>query len=74
MVGTSIACHALHQICHRPVPDTRRQGGLERHGLNVSRLIPVSVVRLALTRRTETPGEPVYDEAWFCQPHSMVHG
>ena len=36
------------------------KAGLERHGLNVSRLISVNVVWLALTRKTEMLREPVF--------------
>ena len=33
----------------------------------------VSVACLALTLKTETHGEPIFNVAWCCQPHQMGH-
>ena len=41
---------------------------LERHGLNVSRLISVNKAWTALTCKTETLGQPVFRIACRCQP------
>ena len=59
---------------HTTTPHTHppeRKEGLERHGLNVSRLIALNVAWLALTRKTETLGEPVFRRAAFI---SMDYG
>ena len=54
MVRTCTSCHNLYQICHRSSasrPQSRGKKGLERNGLNVSRLISVSVAWLGLTHK-----------------------
>ena len=48
-----------------------RRKAVGRHGPNEQRLMSVIVACLALTRKTEMPGEPVFDIAWCCQPRRM---
>ena len=62
----------LSQTFRFPAPEENK--GLERDGLHVSRLVSVNVAWLALTRKTEMLGEPVFSLAWCCQPHWMGHG
>ena len=56
------------------IPALEYNEGLERCGLNVRRLMSVSVAWLALTPVTNMHGEPVFDIAWCCQPDGMGHG
>ena len=49
-----------------PAPEGKEE--LERHDLNVSRLISRNVAC-----KTEAHGELVFDIAWCCQPHWMGH-
>ena len=55
-------------------PSLESKGGLERHGLNVWRLMPVIVAWLALSQKTEMYGNPVLGMDWCFQLHRMGHG
>ena len=62
----------LSQTFRFPAPEGKE--GLERHGLNVSRLTSLYVAWLRLTHKTEMLGEAVLGIAWCCQPHWMGNG
>ena len=62
----------LAQTFRIPAPEGKE--GLERHGLNTSRLISVIVAWPGLTHKAEMLGEPVFGVAWCCQCHWMGQG
>ena len=67
----SLERHGLNEsrlIAVNVTPVTAGNEGLERHGLNESRLIAVNVTWLALTRKRETLGEPVFGVLSFVFP------
>ena len=59
------------RITNFPISSIKSKDGLERRGLNVWRLMSVTVTWLTLTRKTETPEEPAFDINWCCKPHWM---
>ena len=63
------ATSCIKSVTNLPLPGPRGKEELERHGLNVSKLISRNVAC-----KTETHGELVFDIAWCCQPHWMGHG
>ena len=56
------------------LPALESKEGIGRHSLNVWRRMSILVAWLALTRRQEMHGEPVFDRAWRCQQHRISHG
>ena len=52
-------------------PAQESMGGLGGCGLNVWRLMSVTVAWMALTHRTEISWEPVFDIVCSCRPHRM---
>ena len=54
----------INSITNFPFTGIKNKEGLGRHGLNMWRLVSMSLTCVALTHKTEMHGEPVFDVGW----------